>query len=369
MKKIGVALATIIIMVSCTQKNEYTLTGTLTGDNNEGKTVYLTDEPKPDGANLDSTVIMNNTFVLSGSAPDTPLVRYIKINDKLWNNPVIIEKGTIQFTDVSENNRNLCKISGTPLNDAYYTFQDSLNNLFTEYGKMRSDWKELEDEGEATPEKIKEYDANIATFWDKTREYVYNYQKINAQNRIGELSFYSNIHYLKPEKVAELLPLFSDEFKSTERFKKAEATINAKLNTAEGKLVVDINGLDLNGKEVSLSDFTGKGNVILIDFWASWCGPCRAAMPELKETYQKYKDKGLIIIGISLDADKEKWEKATKDDGIEWPQFSNLKGWDEPAARTYGINSIPHTVLIGKDGVIASRNDHSDAKIEELLAE
>lgn len=356
-------------MASCTQKNEYTITGTLTGNDYEREVVYLTDVPKLDGMNIDSTIVTNNSFVLKGIAADTPVIRFIKIDDKLWHSPIVIEKGNMVFTDVNGNDWSLCKVSGTLLNDAYYTFQDSLDNLFSYLSDIESDWKALKEKEETTPGKSGEHEANLATFWDKIENLVFTYQKTNAKNCIGEYSFYRNVHYLKPQKTVELFPLLSDEFKSTERFNKTEATINAKLNTAEGKPFIDVTGLDFNGKEVSLSDFAGKGKVVLIDFWASWCGPCRAAMPELKATYEKYKNKGLVIVGISLDADREKWEKGTQDDGIEWPQFSNLKGWDEPAARAYGVNSIPHTVLIGKDGIIAARNNSTEAQIEKLLAE
>lgn len=367
MKKIIVALAAILVIASCGQKNEYILTGTFADGNNDGKTVYLVLDKTY--AIIDSAIVTNKTFVMKGIASDIPTVHEIKTDDEYWYGPVIIEQGNISFTtDVSEDNYNTCKVSGSPLNDAYYTFTELRYKMLVELSRIRKEWRESIEKGEATPEKEAEYDANVKAINDKMEKFVYDFQKVNAQNCIGEEVFFMNIHFLAPEKIAELFPLFSDEFRSTDHFQRTEETILTKLNATKGKPFIDVKGFDLNGNEVALSDFAGKGKVVLVDFWASWCGPCRASMPELIATYKKYKDKGLIIVGISLDTDGEKWAKATKDDGIEWPQFSNLKGWDEPAAHTYGVNGIPCTILIGKDGIIAYRGSYSTEKIEELLA-
>ena len=109
---------------------------------------------------------------------------------------------------------------------------------------------------------------------------------------------------------------------------------------------------DPKGEVHQLSEFVGNGKVVLIDFWASWCPPCRKEMPHLVELYKQYKNKGFEIVGISLDSKPEAWAKGVKDLNITWTQLSDLKGWQNAGAALYGVNSIPHTVLVDKDGTI-----------------
>jgi len=123
-----------------------------------------------------------------------------------------------------------------------------------------------------------------------------------------------------------------------------------------------------DGKKVSLKDF--KGKVVLIDFWASWCGPCRRENPNVVAMYNRYKDKGFEILGVSLDRSKEPWIKAIADDKLTWPHVSDLKGWGSSAAALYGITSIPHTVLVDRDGRIVARQLRGEVlgkKLEEIL--
>ncbi|MBA3664556.1 MAG: TlpA family protein disulfide reductase, partial [Bacteroidetes bacterium] len=107
------------------------------------------------------------------------------------------------------------------------------------------------------------------------------------------------------------------------------------------------------------------------DFWASWCGPCRREMPNVVKAYNKYKDKGFEIYGVSLDQDKDRWVEAIKKDGITWPQVSDLKYWDSEAAKVYGVQGIPFTVLLDKEGKILAkglRGAELEAAIENALA-
>jgi thiol-disulfide isomerase/thioredoxin len=122
------------------------------------------------------------------------------------------------------------------------------------------------------------------------------------------------------------------------------------------------------GTPLSLSKF--KGKVTLVDFWASWCGPCRRENPNVVAMYKKYKDKGFDILSVSLDSNKDSWLKAIKDDGLVWSHVSDLKGWQNSAAQLYGVKAIPQTVLVDKDGNVIARNlrgEALEARLEEIL--
>ena len=111
---------------------------------------------------------------------------------------------------------------------------------------------------------------------------------------------------------------------------------------------------DVNGKTVSLSSFRGK--YVLLDFWASWCGPCRAENPNVVAAYQKFKGKNFTIVGVSLDNNKDAWENAIKSDGLAWTQVSDLKGWQSQAAALYNVQSIPSNFLIDTAGKVIAKN-------------
>jgi peroxiredoxin len=127
---------------------------------------------------------------------------------------------------------------------------------------------------------------------------------------------------------------------------------------------------DTAGKPVSIEDFRGK--YLLIDFWASWCSPCRAESPNLVAAYHKYKDKGFTILGVSLDRDKQRWLQAIADDKLNWTQVSDLKFWDNEASNLYAVSSIPSNFLLDPKGIIIAkdlRGDDLNDKLKEIFKE
>lgn len=167
---------------------------------------------------------------------------------------------------------------------------------------------------------------------------------------------------------------FADLF--IERFREVDPKTTASLkkelmdtrNLMVGGTAPDFTQETPDGEALSLSELRGK--VILIDFWASWCGPCRRENPNVVRAYQKYRDKGFDIISVSLDKDRNRWLQAIEKDGMDWHHVSDLKGWKNEVAQTYGVTSIPHTILLDAEGKIVARNLRGpslDQKLAQIL--
>jgi len=185
------------------------------------------------------------------------------------------------------------------------------------------------------------------------------------------------INFLRPEDHAKFHEKFGGKLRKEMPGSEYSRSFDARLKqmsaaqaTSSGGVAPDISGPNLDGKVVKLSDF--KGQVVLLDFWASWCRPCRSENPNVVRAYEKYKDKGFTVFNVSLDKNKAAWEKAIKADGLIWDNHaSNLKGWGEPMAKPYSVSSIPRTFLIDKEGKIVAKNLRGkalDNKLEELFS-
>ena len=162
-----------------------------------------------------------------------------------------------------------------------------------------------------------------------------------------------------------------DKWKTRKEVIALYEAVETEARTAEGKPFVDLTMPDPKGKEVTLSQYIKKNKLTMVDFWASWCGPCRASIPGVKKIYEKYKKKGFDIVGVSFDSKKENWLKAIKELDLPWPHMSDLKGWGCAASDAYNIHGIPFTLLIDGNGVIVGRNLHGDDlenRIIECLA-
>lgn len=369
MKKFIFTVFTIALAVTaCKESKEYTLTGHIPTDRYDGKTAYLYENPRHRGISpIDSAVVENGTFTFRGIEGDTLAMRFVELDRRGGIYPYVIEKGDIKMNiDTAGWN---WKVEGSTINTSYNELNDSINSYFKTGWELSRHNQELKERGDLTPQQEEQWKAQSEKMKSDIEKYVSSFIEKYADNQLGEY-VYQTAHFLSPEKQLELYSKMRDSYQQNERNMRTKTSWENLLATAEGTPYRDISGLDLSGNPVSLSHYVGKGNVVFIDFWASWCGPCRQVMPEVKAVYDEYKNKGLTIVGVSLDADKAAWEKATKDDGIEWPELSNFKGWDDEAAVVYGVRFIPQMILINKEGIIVDRNfavDELTYKLEELF--
>lgn len=333
MKKLLIGILATFALVSCQDKNAYTITGTVK-DAGENLTAVLYSDLRGTQA-VDSAQVKNGTFVFEGMATENPKMMFLMVHDAegtpALGRPafVIVEPGKISVTATKEENT----IVGTPLNDK--------NN---EFAKMMD---------------AADKDAQL----DKLQEFVSN----NADNILGAFYFTMIFPTYDAEEMDAIVAKVPEAVKGEEWFVATLDHIQQMKDASMiGKKFIDVEGVTLNGKKVKLSDYVAKDKVVFLDFWASWCGPCLEELPNVVKTYAQYKSKGFEIVGISLDADKNAWKGATDKFGITWPQFSNLKGWEDPAARAYNIRSIPTTLLIDKDGTVIAENLRGSKLAEKL---
>lgn len=191
-------------------------------------------------------------------------------------------------------------------------------------------------------------------------------QKLAYAGVLGALKQKSHSNYV----------YFADQF--IERFRESDPSVAGKLekelkesrSLMVGGTAPDFSQQTPEGETLSLSELRGK--IVLLDFWASWCGPCRRENPNVVRVYEKYKAQGFEILSISLDSKKDRWLKAIEKDGMDWYHVSDLKGWQNEAAQTYGVHSIPHTILLDSEGRILARNlrgRNLEAKLAELFGQ
>jgi thiol-disulfide isomerase/thioredoxin len=208
---------------------------------------------------------------------------------------------------------------------------------------------------------IKEFDALLAQHQDSKTDEV-------AQILFMKAMLYTQV-FDDPEKGITFLEQLSRDFPETQRGKLAVDMIQGLRKQAMlgvGKSFPDFSAKDLEGNPLSIAKF--KGKVVLVDFWATWCGPCITELPHVLAAYKKHHDRGFEIIGISLDEDREKLTGFLKERGMTWPQFFDGKGWETKLAKDYGINSIPATFLLDGEGKVIAKGLRGEA-LETAVAE
>ena len=192
--------------------------------------------------------------------------------------------------------------------------------------------------------------------------------KANPDSYVSTFVIVSGMGQMEYEQLKEKYALLGEKAKATAHGKAIAAQIAKLESTAIGQIAPNFTVTTPEGESISLYDI--KGKVKLIDFWASWCGPCRGENPHVVEIYKEYHPKGLEILGVSLDNNQEAWVKAIEDDGLTWNHVSDLKGWENAAAQLYGVNSIPHLLVLDENNQIVARNLHGQElkdKIAEML--
>lgn len=362
MKKIIYLLSTAAILMACNSGNQgYTITGTVEGAA-DGDTVFLKTVEGRQLIKLDSAIIKKGNFTFKGTQ-DTAVNRYLTYNADGKENLMMdffLENGKINI-NLTRNNDSA---TGTPCNDAYQEIRTQLNEL----NVQKSTIYESMTDTTLTDEQRQAKGKDIDKLEDKMLEILKTGINKNITNAVGIYLLKQNFYYMDVEELAPLMTQIPAAYANDEDIIKIKENVEKMKATAVGQKFTDFEMKTPEGKSVKLSDYVGKGKIVLVDFWASWCGPCRREMPNLVEAYAKYKNKKFEIVGVSLDQNSKSWEDAINKLNITWPQMSDLKYWNCEGAKLYAVSSIPHTVLINEEGIIIARGLHGE-ELQEKLAE
>lgn len=354
--------------LSCNAQSTVNLTIKGNVKNAEGEIVYLKDIKNGAIINVDSAVVKNNKFVMTPSdmRPREAFISF-KSNPSL-SRTVIIEKGTLKING-DYNTFWLAEVSGTPSYNLMREYE-TLNKKY-EAKRQEQTYKyqdELKLKGsqlmEALRNKFRAIDQDIQ------KEHLRAKKEFFKANSTSVFSAYaiSKEKFKAYEDVEFLADALSSNIESNGFIDEINSIKKNLSSVVIGKKAPGFTLKTIDGKTISLKDF--KGQVVLLDFWASWCQPCRVNNPKVMKLYEKYKNSGFTVIGISLDDKEDAWKAAVKADKLTWINVSELKGWNGDISKKYLVTAAPTTFLIDKKGNVASRTLHGDQlenKIKELI--
>ena len=366
MKKLLLVFIIAITIVACsTSSDGYTLNGKITGELIDSTKIYL---KAIDSTNrlidIDTTMSSNGTFKFTGDQ-STPSLNYIVIDGIRGNFPVIIENGNISFSG-QKDSLQFATIAGTPQNEFFSNFLTEQRSMQSIAESMQRDLRAARNSKDsATMNSLRD---EFFELQEKSKQFSQDFIKENPSALISALLLQNLLRAksLPATDVKTYYDALTEDIKATKPGKAIAKELANVLATEIGATAPSFSGPSPDGNTLALSDV--KGKLVLVDFWAAWCKPCRAENPNIVSVYNKYKEKGFNVIGVSLDRKSEDWLKAIEADGLAWNHISNLKYFNDPIAKMYNVNGIPAAFLLDENGVIVGKNLRGPA-LEQKVAE
>lgn len=366
MKYLASIISFVFLITACSefqmQKDTFSIDGKITGDYN-GK-IHLFKREAGKWIKLDSVDFINGSFEFRGKI-GLPELYYVALDDDNIYASFFVEPTEIQFTANIEDFQHPV-IAGSASQSEYEKYKAGMKNFDDRMDTAVNHIKEARNAGDTAMENKwgNEYDKIDM----EIKQFLIDNARKNNASVVPAYGILNNIYYFDETDLEPLVTNFDPTLQSSVYVKQLTERVAILKRVAVGQPAIDFAMADTSGNPVNLSSLYGK--YLLVDFWASWCGPCRRENPNVVGVFNDFKGKGFDILGVSFDKDKQKWVNAVKEDGLIWRHVGDLKGWDNTAGKLYGINSIPANVLLDPKGIIIAKNLRGDdlrKKLEEIF--
>ncbi len=320
-------------------------------------TIYEDAKTIKDSAAIDKGVFKFNGYV---SAPYFATLTMPSKPDDYFS--FYVEPATMKVSGRADALKSLT-ISGSGVNDDDRMLKDRMKTVaMWEAANSKIYEQAFKEKNKRVMDSLDQVDFDVLA---QKRKIIAAFVKDYPASMRGAMAIQENYgYYAEASDVAPLYDLLSDSIKNSAKGKEIKSMIDTYSSVAIGKTAPDISQFTPDSLPLSLSSL--KGKYVLVDFWASWCGPCRRENPNIVAAYQQFKDKGFTVFGVSYDTKKDRWIKAIADDHLAWQQVSDLKGWQNATSAQYGIKAIPSNLLLDQNGVIIAKNIFGKKLVDKL---
>lgn len=361
------ALAASVIWFACDTNKipSYTINAEIVGPE-DSTLIYFMQGVDGKMEAIDSAYLSNSEVNFTGTLEQPDMI-YLRIGESRKAVNVFAENSQI---DVKVNIDSLenAVVTGSSVHDDLMEFKSYLAPLDEKSAELNEQYREAS--ASSNSERMQLIIAEYDELRLEQAEMIKKFVTSKSSSYIAPFIIKNYLSYdMTVEELDETLATLDTSIYNSKEYIDLNDRVTILKSVAIGMPAVDFALNDTTGNPIAISAF--KGKFLLIDFWASWCGPCRRENPNVVKLYNDYSDKGFEIIGVSFDDSRDKWIKAIHDDELTWPHVSDLKGWGSAAGKLYAVSSIPATILLDRDGNIVAKNLRGDAlreKLEELYA-
>ena len=360
MKKYFILILSVALF-ACSQQKGFKIEVNLEGA--EGQLVL---EERKDGAlvGVDTADVVDGVAILEGEV-EIPSPYYLSVLGQRAKTIIFVENAKMAVNGKVDS-LNFVKVTGSATHDEYAELSEQLKKISNEYMALYQESRAASAAGDTA--KAADLMKQVEELYESTNTIQEEFVKEHPASYVTPIILGNIQHGKEAAELDSLVNALDPKIQEVPLIVEIKDKIEKLKKVAIGQIAPDFTQNDPDGNPVKFSDIYSQHELTLLDFWASWCGPCRRENPNVVAVYNDFKDKGFTVFGVSLDRDKEAWLKGVADDGLNWTQVSDLAYWNNEAAKLFAVSSIPHSILIGKSGEIIAKDKRGD-ELREAVQE